>query len=265
MFNMSLKGLPLPMLFRKPLVISHQGWYGAEPEDLNPRARFKRFLSRRFATNIACSQAVADYLGGAVTVIPNAYNDKLFHLREGILRSRDILFVGRLVSDKGASLLVEAVARLAKDDVCPTVSITGVGPEEQNLRQQVTQSGLDQQFVFTGPLRGEALARHMNAHRILVVPSLWAEPFGIVAVEGIASGCMVIGSVRGGLKEAIGVCGITFENGNEQGLARALMECLGRECSDDHHRVLSARHLKCHEVSFVVSAYVHVLNTAVRY
>lgn len=265
MFNMSLKGLFLPVLFRKHLVISHQGWYGAEPEDLNPKARLKRFLSRWLASNIACSQAVADYLGGAVKVIPNAYNDRLFHLRGDIPRTRDILFVGRLVSDKGAKLLIDALVRLARDNIYPTVSITGIGPEEKKLRQQVTQGGLDQRVVFTGPLRGEALALHMNAHRILVVPSLWAEPFGIVAVEGIASGCLVIGSERGGLKEAIGVCGITFKNGNEQELAYALMQCLGSECSEEHRRVLSVSHLKRHEASVVAQAYIHVFNAVLRH
>ncbi|HEY1083193.1 MAG TPA: glycosyltransferase, partial [Prosthecobacter sp.] len=70
MFNMSLKGLPLPLLLRKPLVIIHQGWYGTGPEDLNPRARLKRWLSRRLATNIACSRAVGEYLGADVRVVP---------------------------------------------------------------------------------------------------------------------------------------------------------------------------------------------------
>lgn len=260
MFNMSLKGLPLPLLFGRPLVISHQGWYGAEPEDLNLRARFKRFLSRWLASNIACSQAVANYLGGDVTVIPNAYNDALFHLREDIPRSRDILFVGRLVSDKGANLLVEALISLAKEDVCPTVSITGVGPEEQSIKQQAAHGGLDHKIVFTGPLRGEELARHMNAHRILVVPSLWAEPFGIVAVEGIASGCLVIGSERGGLKEAIGMCGITFENGNLEALMKAMRQEL-RRCSLAEAAVphqVTMLHLAKHHARSVGQQYLNV-------
>ena len=259
MFNMSLKGLPLPLLCRKPLVVCHQGWYGCDRDDGSLLARFKCWLSRNLATNIACSSAVADYVGGAVEVIPNAYNDQLFRLRPEIPRERDVLFVGRLVSDKGADLLVNSVGRLAGEGIYPTVTITGGGPEEEPLRRQVATLGLNTQTIFTGPLRGDELAREMNRHRILVVPSIWEEPFGIVALEGIASGCFVIGSSRGGLGDAIGPCGATFDNGQVEQLVTAIRNALHQapfdQCSDDVTRV----HLACHMPSSVIRAFEIVL------
>jgi glycogen(starch) synthase len=264
MFNMSLKGLPLPLLCRKPLVICHQGWYGRDRNDRSLRARLKCWLSRTLARNIACSRAVADYLGGPVEVIPNAYNDQLFRLRPEIPREREVLFVGRLVSDKGAALLVEAVAGLSAQGMRPTLTITGGGPEEESLRQQVHHLGLDEQTRFTGPLRGEALAQEMNSHRILVVPSLWEEPFGIVALEGIASGCWVIGSERGGLADAIGPCGKTFPNGNGAALAALLCAQLKRlqSCPLTERGASETQHLNRHHSEHVVQSFREVLQAS---
>ena len=59
--------------------------------------------------------------------------------------------------------------------------------------------GLERQVEFTGVLQGETLVRTLNAHRIMVVPSRTPEPFGVVALEGIACGCVVVGSEGGGL------------------------------------------------------------------
>jgi glycosyltransferase involved in cell wall biosynthesis len=261
MFNMSLKGLPLPLLCRKPLVICHQGWYGRNRNDHSFRSRLKCWLSLTLAKNIACSRAVASYLGGPVAVIPNAYNDQLFRLRPEIPRARDVLFVGRLVSDKGCDLLVNALAQLAADGVRPTMTITGSGPEEESLKQQVVKLGLADQTQFTGALRGEALARMMNSHRILVVPSIWEEPFGIVALEGIASGCWVIGSKRGGLAEAIGPCGTVFENASQDELTAALKTSLITLEEVPKLTELSRTHLEDHSPARVVLAYDAELKT----
>jgi glycosyltransferase involved in cell wall biosynthesis len=250
-FNISLKGLIFPLLCRKPVVISHQSWFSDIRRPPTWRALLKRWASRR-VTNIACSQAVKDYLRTDATVIPNAYDDRTFRLMPEVKRERDFLFVGRLVSDKGGTLLVEAVGRLAQEGFHPTLTITGSGPEEAPLRQQVKRLGLEEQTFFTGSLRGEALAREMNRHRVLVVPSLWAEPFGIVALEGIACGCWVIGSDQGGLKDAIGPCGVTFPNGDVEALAASL----GAAFSRIHSAAHVSTHLSAHTSQAVGLAYL---------
>jgi glycosyltransferase involved in cell wall biosynthesis len=81
---------------------------------------------------------------------------------------------------------------------------------------------LREQVSFAGSRRGSELADLLRRHKIMVVPSRYAEPFGVVALEGIACGCLVIGSNGGGLPEAIGPCGQTFPNGDVQALAAAL-------------------------------------------
>ena len=263
MFNMSLKGLPLPLLCRKPLVICHQGWYGRNQNEYGLLGHVKCWLSRTFATNIACSRAVANYLGGPVKVVPNAYNEHLFRIRPEIPRNRDVIFVGRLVSDKGCDLLINALAQLASEGIHPTLSITGSGPEEQALRQQVSNLGLGDQTEFTGALRGESLARRMNEHRIMVVPSLWEEPFGIVALEGIASGCWVIGSRSGGLVDAIGPCGDTFQNGKVDELALSIKNFTGPDAFKIRDKTKLHSHLSLHKGETVTLEYERVLYQAI--
>lgn len=256
-FNISLKGLIFPFLARKPAVVSHQTWFSDITKKPTIRARLKR-LASRFVTNITCSRAVQKYINLPASVIPNAYSEQLFRILPEVERNRDVIFVGRLVSDKGCNLLVDALAEMAKEELRPTLTITGAGPEEEPLKQQIENAGMVSQVRFTGPLRGEDLVREMNRHRIMVVPSLWAEPFGIVALEGIACGCRLIGSSSGGLGEAIGNCGMTFPNGKAEALASLLREAL----ADGGVKADSQEHLSRHTSRNVAMEYLRVLESA---
>ena len=111
--------------------------------------------------------------------------------------------------------------------------------------------------TFTGPKRGEELARLMNAHRVLVVPSRWAEPFGIVALEGAASGCTVVASDGGGLPEAVGPCGGVCASGDAESLAQAI------ETVTAPDPAAVAAHLARHRAGAVVAAYEAVLRLLV--
>ena len=66
----------------------------------------------------------------------------------------------------------------------------------------------------------------MNSHEVMVVPSKWNEPIGIVALEAIACGCVVIGSEGGGLATTIGPCGLTYPNCDYRKLAQRIIEVL---------------------------------------
>lgn len=258
-FNISLKGMVFPLLARKPLVISHQSWFSDIRRPPTWRARLKR-LATRLASNIACSEAVREYVGGRAEVIPNAYDEHTFHIYPDVKRDQDLIFVGRLVSDKGCSLLLEALGDLKEEGICPTLSITGSGPEHMALSEQASLLGLGDQVRFTGALRGAGLAHEINRHRIMVVPSLWAEPFGIVALEGIACGCQVIGSHAGGLRDAIGPCGVTFPNGNAEHLAAALRHALN---SGSPGRSIREGHLVRHTSRAVGGSYLEFLQKVV--
>lgn len=265
--NVSLWGF-LPWLccgLRRPVwVATHHGWYEDFGRPVTVLNRLKKWLCRFAAANISVSRAVDQFLGVRGAIIPNPYDGRQFRRLEDVPKTQDLVFLGRLVSDKGVDVLIQALALLRDQGHRPRLTIIGSGPERGPLEQLAVQCQVMDQIIFTGALSGEKLVRLLNEHRILVVPSRWNEPFGVVALEGVACGCWVVGSSGGGLPEAIGPCGSTFANGNEQELAHALMECLGHECSVKHCQALFVRHLERHEASAVAQAYIHVFNAVVR-
>ena len=102
----------------------------------------------------------------------------------------------------------------------------------------------------------------MRRHKIMVIPSLYDEPFGIVALEGIASGCVVVGSQGGGLKDAIGPCGITFPNGDVAALASCLEALLSQRDARNALRVNSATHLAQFNSAKLGQNYLAVMHSA---
>jgi glycogen synthase len=256
--NISLRSLIPALLLRKRILVVHQTWLLNTCGQITWNNRLKRALLR-FATNVAISKAVADGISGHSFVIGNPYDDATFRLIPNVARDKNLVFIGRLVSDKGADLLLQALKLLQNDSVSPDLTIVGGGPEEENLRKLATELGLDRQLAFAGKKTGAALAELLNRHRILVVPSRWAEPFGIVALEGIACGCVVVGSEKGGLKEAIGPCGVTFENGNVRALADQLKHLLNEPEAQANFRQQAVEHLAKFQSDAVAAAYLRLM------
>jgi glycogen(starch) synthase len=245
------------LLIRRPWVVAHHIWLFPDW-----KGHLKRFLLR-FANGVSISPAIAADFPPSV-VIPDPYDNTVFYERSEICRDRDLVYVGRLISDKGVHLVLEALTNLRSKGQCLTLTIVGSGPEEAALRRLAQQLGLDDQVCFAGVQRGHNLARLLNAHRVMVVPSIWLEPFGIVALEGIACGCIVIGSEGGGLKDAIGPCGLTFPNRNVEALTRCLANLFEHPEHWPAFRAAAADHLAQHTPAAAASAYLQVLEGVVR-
>jgi glycogen synthase len=257
--NVSLRGLLPIMIARTPLVISHHGGYGS-PGRMSLVAELKKAVTR-FSKNICCSQAVESWIPGPSIVIPDTYRDEVFKEHGDVARDLDIIFVGRLVSDKGVSDLIDALSVLGGAGLRPRLSIVGDGPERPAILARVEELGLDSQVSFIGIKRGCDLARFIARHRLMVVPSRWPEPFGLVALEGIACGCVVVGTDQGGLPEAIGPCGITVPNGNSAAMARALELLLEDGGLRASYRSYAPGHLARHSRSIVARRYLDVLES----
>jgi glycosyltransferase involved in cell wall biosynthesis len=131
-------------------------------------------------------------------------------------------YLGRLHPTKGIELLIQAAASF--DGECELrIGGTGSSSYEQQLRKQA--AGIDARFegfVDSGQFLADL--------DVLVVPSLWNEPFGLVVAEAFAQGVPVIGSMRGAIPELIedGVTGFLFEPGRPESLDAAI----GRFVSD---------------------------------
>jgi glycogen synthase len=260
--NISLRSLVPALALQKRSIVVHQTWIRNTRGAMSWNDRLKRKLLRR-VTNVAISDAIARDLHAKSVVIPNPYRDELFRIIAGATRDKALVFVGRLVSDKGLDSLLRALADLRREGLTPDLTVVGIGPELENLRALAHELNLQDQVCFAGKKSGEELVRLLNQHRVMVIPSRWAEPFGVVALEGIACGCAIIGSEAGGLKEAIGPCGITFENENERSLADALKRFLVDEDLALFRRA-GSRHLERFKAGEVARQYLQLFEEPAR-
>jgi glycosyltransferase involved in cell wall biosynthesis len=263
-FNVSLRALWPWLIVPRPLIVSHQSCYFVNRAgDRDWRENLKLWFAQRAAANIAASHAIAGKTGISCNIIPNPFDSTLFHCNGLGVRSRELVFVGRLVSDKGADLLLKALRILKGRRLQPQLTVIGDGPERPRLDELVHELNLEGQVSFSGIKTQREVAELLREHHVLVVPSLWEEPFGVVALEGIASGCVVVGAEGGGLPEAIGPCGLTFPNGDANALAKKLEQLL---MNDQLARTLSSQtedHLAKHHASRVAKQYLEVIRRTI--
>src|SRR5437588_2388414 len=102
--NISLRHLVPALLLGKPVLLVHQTWIRNTAGGIGWNDRIKRTLLPR-VKNIAISQAIASSIKVAAEVIGNPYDDRIFKINANIHRNREVILVGRLVSDKGADVL----------------------------------------------------------------------------------------------------------------------------------------------------------------
>ena len=250
--NISLN-LAWPLLFcQRPWAIINNGI--ALENDL--LSRVKRFCAR-FATTSGVSPGAARNIG-AKTVVSSCYDSDVFRELPGVKRELELLFLGRLVSEKGVEVLLRALHQLKLGGVTPRLTIVGGGPEEASLRTLAASLGVDEQVTFAGVRRDEALVRELNRHKIMVAPSTCQEGLPIVALEGLACGCVLVGAETG-LTEAIGPCGMTFPTGDATALANCLKELLTDVGKVSAFRDQAAGHLARFTKVNVADAYLKIL------
>lgn len=108
-----------------------------------------------------------------------------------------VLFVGRLVEEKGVSVLLESVKEWNRNI---TLVVVGIGPLE--FKVKVSQE-IDKNIVFIGRVDNEVLPFYYSAADLLIMPSISEEGFGRVILESLACGTPVVGSNRGAIPEAM--------------------------------------------------------------
>ncbi|QYY37162.1 glycosyltransferase family 4 protein [Ruficoccus sp. ZRK36] len=246
--NISLKTLGSALLKGTPTVVTHQTWLMRPSGRIGWQDVIKKLASTR-VHNVAISRAIAEALPGKSIIIGNPYRDELFRRDEDIPKERDVVFLGRLVSDKGADLLIDALEGL---DVSCT--IIGDGPARATLEARA--EGRD--IIFTGMKSGPELVTLLNQHKLLAVPSRWNEPFGIVALEGIACGCVPVVSAGGGLPDAAGPCGVTFPNNNAGAMRPLLRDLLANPARRQSLLAHAPDHLAKHTAEAIARRYVEV-------
>lgn len=251
-----------PLIFlKKHWVIVHQTWI--HPYDKKPKFKDKiKLFLLRFGINISVSKAISKKISVKSKIIHNTYDSNTFHTIKNVNRDKDLIFLGRLVSDKGVDTLIESL-KILKDKNY-NLTIIGDGEEKNNLIQLVKEYKLNKFVNFVGIKKGEELNKILNEHKVIVIPSRWPEPFGIVALEGTAAGCVPIVSDQGGLSDAIGNCGLTFDNGNSKELANQIEKLLSNEALYSKLKSHFNEHLKKHSTDNIIDKYIKIIKDKVK-
>ncbi len=220
----AVAGDHLATRFRCPLVMTihateygrHQGWVAEHPQSWIHG--IERWITSRADRVIACSHYmqghVADVFGLSeerISVIPNGIDPMDLQPVEDLtaLRSRFaepdqklVLLVGRLVYEKGFQLALQALAPIVRRVDGVRFLVAGSGTYEEELEAQALQLDLTGHGRFLGWIGDDVLHSLYRIADLCVVPSIY-EPFGLVALEAMASGCPCIVADTGGLREVV--------------------------------------------------------------
>jgi glycogen(starch) synthase len=149
--------------------------------------------------------------GDKIEIIPNGIRPEAYQplsqysFREQFHLSPEekiVFYIGRLVQEKGVQILIEAAPLILERFPQTTFVIAGKGPFEVNLKNRTRELGLEGKVHFLGYIDDQARNDLYHDAAAAVFPSLY-EPFGIVALEAMASGTPVVVSSVGGLDEIV--------------------------------------------------------------
>jgi glycogen(starch) synthase len=147
-----------------------------------------------------------------MSMVPNGVNPQIynglekqdlasFRLQFALPQEKIVLYVGRLVYEKGIHILINAVPKILSK-VNAKFVIVGSGYMQEQLSNIVKSMGLEHKVLFTGFVDEQSLLKLQKVADVSVVPSLF-EPFGIVALEAMAAKSPVVVSDTGGLSEIV--------------------------------------------------------------
>ena len=238
--------------FNAPLVTTihatefgrHQGWVDKHPQ--SHIHGVEKWIVNRSDRVIACShfmrEQIADIFGveeGRISVIPNGIDPddlpaedpvELARLRAQFADPDEnlVLLIGRLVYEKGFQLALEAMPAVIEKLPNTRFLVAGSGTHEAELHKQAKDLGLMEHGTFLGWIGDDVLHSLYRIADLTVVPSIY-EPFGLVALEAMASECPCIAADTGGLREVVPIegAGLRFRASDPEHLAEAAIQVLG--------------------------------------
>lgn len=171
-----------------------------------------------------------------INVIPNGVNLQLFsnvnidydfRRQYAMDNEKIILYVGRLVYEKGIQNLIASMPKVLDRYHDSKLIICGRGGMIDELREQVKYLGIENKVYFAGYCDSKKMQKMYKCADVAVFPSTY-EPFGIVAIESMLSGTPTIVSDVGGLNEIIehGVTGMKSYAGNANSIADSVLALL---------------------------------------
>ena len=226
----------------------HQGWVQDEPQAHIHAV--EKWMAGRADSVITCSHYMRGHVAdifdideNRITVIPNGIDPRdlrpvgdLDALRREFAQPQErlVVLVGRLVYEKGFQLALDALPGVIEHVGNVRFLVAGSGTHEAELKAQAERLGLLEHGAFLGWIGDDALHSLYRIADLCVVPSIY-EPFGLVALEAMASGCPCIVADTGGLREVVPAgerVGLRFNGGD----AAHLGTMIERLLTDDELR-----------------------------
>jgi glycosyltransferase involved in cell wall biosynthesis len=132
-----------------------------------------------------------------------------------------ILYVGRLITEKGVILLVDALKMV---DIPYTLDIVGEGPDKENIEDEIKKLGLEENIHLLGARRD--IADRTKKADVFIHPAIWKEGFGITVVEAMSAGAVCIAFNRGAIPEIIedGKSGCLVKDISKEGMTKMIEE-----------------------------------------
>jgi glycogen(starch) synthase len=242
----------------------HNGWVSEHPQ-AHIHAAERRML-RRADHVITCSRYMQGHVRGVfgvpeanVDVIPNGIDPRdlepvlatdlsALRARYAAPDERLVLLVGRLVYEKGFHLALDALAPVIRRFGDVRFVVAGTGTAEAELKHQARRLRLTRHGTFLGWIGDDMLHALYRVADLCIVPSIY-EPFGLVALEAMASGCLCVVADTGGLREVVpgdGTVALRFPSRD----SRALEEILEQVLSDDDARAQLVTEAREHVLRF---------------
>jgi glycosyltransferase involved in cell wall biosynthesis len=240
-------GIGLKHIFRKPLLVTmHSTEMGRRDGTHTTTEKMihetEAWLTYEAWKVICCSDYMINHVKWAfglptdkMVMVPNGVNTAVyeqakpeadFRAKFALPEEKIVLFVGRLVYEKGIHVLINAVPKVLQK-VNAKFIIVGSGYMKEQLLNIVRSMGLEHKVLFQGFVDEQSLLKLQKTADVSVVPSLF-EPFGIVALEAMAAQSPVVVSDTGGLSEIVehDVSGVKVYPNNPDSLAWGITKIL---------------------------------------
>ncbi|RLF18827.1 MAG: hypothetical protein DRN06_00400 [Thermoprotei archaeon] len=193
-----------------------------------------RLLLSKAQVMISVSRAVDHLMAALVNkrvrrvIIPNAVDTNKYRPSHREPSDPLVLYVGRLIYRKGIHVLLHAFKKVIKEEREAKLVIAGSGYMEPFFKALASSLKLRGYVEFRGNVSDEVKAEFYRRAWLTVVPTLYGEGFGIVAIESMASGTPVVASEVGGLKEVVDneVSGLLVKPNSPKKLAEAVIALL---------------------------------------
>lgn len=271
-------GLTLKNVLKLPLLITVHFSFGKNSKEYPNLSKKEREILPECTHIITVSRVMEGELRELydldnISIIPNGINidsiNQHSEIKEDELKKyknkKNILYVGRLAPEKGVEYLIRALQRIVEKYPETILFIVGKGKQRHYLEELCNVLGIQDNVKFLGFINNQDLLNKLyKLAQVMVIPSVY-EPFGLVALEGMAAGVPVIVSKVGGLQEIPlhNESGIIIPPENKFAIVNAVEEVFTNNGFSEYLKKNAQERVKLfnwgHVAQLTIDTYKHIL------